>query len=71
MAHEIMHVIQYIEEASFATGDGRFDTESEAYLMQKMMLWLQDAYAMSGRKFWDPSAGDTEATRADATGVIA
>lgn len=57
ITHELIHVKQYVEsclyERSVGSGDRRLDSESEAYLMQALVLWLQDSYAASGRSFDD------------------
>jgi len=57
ITHELIHVKQYVEsclyENSMGSGDRRLDSESEAYLMQALILWLQGSYAASGRGFDD------------------
>lgn len=45
MAHEIVHVIQAVEEAI----GGRLGDEPEAYLAQALMVWLIDEYRKAGR----------------------
>jgi hypothetical protein len=58
MVHECTHALQFIEETCFLKGDTqnkvrRFDDETEAYLMQSMIMWLMSSFADSGRKFKD------------------
>ena len=62
MAHEVMHVIRHINDGIFYSNAGsgmdRIDYETEAYLMQKMLMWLLTVYAEAGRGFTDASMPD-------------
>ena len=58
MAHELAHVIQFIEEST----ETRLDSETEAYMMQAMLLWLMEAYTASGRSFGGGSTSSSEST---------
>lgn len=49
MAHELVHVSQFLQEAAGKP----FDNETEAYLMQAMLMWLIDSYTSAGRTFKD------------------
>lgn len=55
IVHELVHVKQFAEKAIFGDNSGntsnRLDDESEAYLMQKLIMWVASRYAESGRKF--------------------
>ena len=57
MVHELTHVKQYIEDCIYEDNIGgsrkRLDIETEAYLMQAMLMWLQTSYTDSGRSFDD------------------
>lgn len=57
MAHELVHVKQAAEQTMYRAADGRgrkrLDIETEAYFMQKLLMWLIGAYADSGRTFKD------------------
>jgi hypothetical protein len=52
LAHELIHVKQQVEgviyRRSSGAGYGRLDIETEAYLMHKMLMWINDAYAKIG-----------------------
>lgn len=60
MVHELCHVLEYIEAAIYSSGhvdpDGpmrdkrrHLDSESRAYLLQAMTMWLLSSYSLSNR----------------------
>jgi hypothetical protein len=51
MAHEVVHAVQFLEDAAGST----FDRETQAYLTQAILLWLMQAYPASGRRFREPT----------------
>lgn len=57
LVHELIHAKQHVEYAMYGDnsgrGAGRLDIETEAYLMQKLLMWIVNAYADNGRKFED------------------
>jgi hypothetical protein len=57
LVHELVHVKQHIEHVMYGNnsgrGESRLDIETEAYLIQKLIMWLFSAYADNGGKFKD------------------
>jgi hypothetical protein len=47
MVHELTHVLQKLQVAARET----FDAETQAYLMQRMTMWLLARYKQAGRKY--------------------
>lgn len=54
IVHELMHVVQHLEMLVYGdnsgVGDSRFDHETQAYLMQGLVMWMISVWAQSGRK---------------------
>jgi hypothetical protein len=57
LVHELIHLKQFAEFSMYGNnagrGEQRLDIETEAYLMQKLTMWMFSAFADSGRKFKD------------------